>query len=92
VITAGRYLGSAAITMANAGQGWYDWNISVVMTANQATLFDQGFGIFWGTADCANGAFYSQLPALPVPEPTSIALLSAGVALLATLKPRRKAA
>ena len=76
VITAGRLLSGATVGTVSEGQGWNQWNVSVQLTQSEAAMFGQGMSIFWGTADCANGAFLANVPELAVPEPASLFILA----------------
>ena len=90
VITSGQYLSGAGIATIAVGQGWYNWNVSIEMTVSQAALFDQGFNVFWGTADYANGAFLANVSAHDVPEPPSAAIMLGGGLLVLALSRRRR--
>jgi sugar/nucleoside kinase (ribokinase family) len=72
-------LGNAVITGAARGDGWFDLDAQITLTPAQAALFATGMDVFWGTGDCANGAFLAQLSALPMPEPCSFAVLVSGL-------------
>jgi hypothetical protein len=86
VITSGRYLGAVAASTANAGNGLYAWDISLVLGASQAAAFSQGFDVFWGTADCANGAFDATVPRFAVAEAGSLPVFSAALAALIMIR------
>jgi hypothetical protein len=56
------------------------------------TLFGAGLSIFWGTADCSNDAIQAIFAYSPttVPEPMTLALLSAGIMGAGALRRRRR--
>lgn len=89
VLTAGQYLSAANITETSVGQGWFQLNAQITMTPAQAAMFADGIDVFWGTGDCANGAFLAEFSGLPMPEPCSAALMISGLFYLAV---RRKLA
>ena len=89
VLTAGQYLSGASISEISVGQGWYQLDAKITMTASQAAMFANGIDVFWGTGDCANGAFLADFSGLPMPEPCSAAILISGLFYLAV---RRKLA
>jgi hypothetical protein len=86
VLTAGTRLSGALITTVAEGQGWYAWNIAVTLAAGDVAVFDHGFDIFWGTADCANGAFLVDVPPLPVREPASTLTLVTALTWLSLVR------
>jgi hypothetical protein len=88
VITSGRYMGAAAISTTSGGGGLYTWNISMEMSVAEAGMFDHGFDVFWGTADCANGAFEANVPAFAVAEPGSLPVFCAALGGLVVLRRR----
>lgn len=79
VLTAGTHLGGAFITDIAMAGGWFDLDAQITLTPAEAAAFANGVDVFWGTGDCANGAFLAQLSDLPMPEPCSLAILLSGV-------------
>lgn len=79
VLTTGTKLGGANVTDQALTGGWYDLTAQITLTAAQAAYFDNGMDVFWGTGDCANGAFLAQLSGLPMPEHCSFAVLASGL-------------
>ena len=79
VLTAGARLAGAVITQTAIGEGWYTLDARILMTPAEAAYFNQGIDVFWGTGDCANGAFMAAFSGLPMPEPCSAALLASGL-------------
>jgi hypothetical protein len=78
VLTGGTKLSGASYTSTLLADGDFSVDIRTVLHGAQATAFeDLGFDAFWGTADCANGAFMASVAA--VPEPATIAVLGAGL-------------
>jgi hypothetical protein len=91
VLTAGTRLGAVQITTVAEGQGWYAWNIAVALAAGDVAVFDHGFDIFWGTADCANGAFLVNVTSLPIIEPASYLTLIMAVTCLSLYRLKQAA-
>lgn len=92
VLTAGQYLSSASIAETSLGQGWFQLDAQISMTPAQAALFANGIDVFWGTGDCANGAFLAEFSGLPMPEPCSAAVLLSGLFYLAVRRKPKPAA
>jgi hypothetical protein len=86
VLTAGQFLSGVTVTETNLGQGWYQLSAEIDMTPAEAAYFADGMDVFWGTGDCANGAFMAEFSSLPMPEPCSAAVLLSGLFYLALRK------
>ena len=87
VLTGGNLLGAASVSTGQSG-GAYTVGVQLTLTAAEAAGFVDGADIFWGTGDCANGAFLASLgsgtgsPTGTIPEPAPLALLVVGVGSL----------
>ena len=96
VLTAGTKVGNAAVTNGVSGNA-YTVDVKItVMGALAAGIID-GSDIFWGTGDCANGSFLASIPdgvggpgGAPLPEPSAMLLLAAGVGSLAFVRMAKK--
>jgi hypothetical protein len=81
------------------GQDVYDLSVTISgIDATLAARFAAGYDVFWGTADCSNGAFLASNIGtgeflIPVSEPSSVGLATVGVGLiLAARRPTRRRA
>ncbi len=96
VATTGTQLASAAINTTQQADSSYLLDVQLTLTPAQAAIFANGFDIFWGTGDCANGSFLASVaamagagtPASLVPEPATLLLLAAAATTLITLRRR----
>ncbi len=96
VLTAGTQLAGAAVTTGQSGSA-YTVSAQITLTAAEAAGFIDGADVFWGTGDCANGAFLAEVsptgggsPTGVVPEPAALLLVGVGVGCIGLV--RRKQA
>lgn len=96
VLTKGTKLAGAAVSQSAGPAGTYIEDVSLAVGPQQASLFENGFDLLWGTADCANDTVFGHVAAVDppgrVPEPTGIAVLAAGFAGLLGLRRARSRA
>ncbi len=85
VVTGGTFLEGVTITDTLMGNGQYDLAITLSnMSFDVVQALDNGsLSIFWGTGDCANGAFNA------VSEPASYAALIVGVMMIGFISWKR---
>ena len=84
VITGGKWYANASVNSVLLPDGLYDVSISMAdIPINMVADFENGsLWAFWGTGDCANGAFL-------VPEPVSMAAFGVGLIALGAMAQRR---
>ena len=87
VVTGGTFLEGVTVTDTRMGNGQYDLAISLDnLPFDMVQAFANGsLTAFWGTGDCANGAFVS------VPEPASYGALMLGAMVLGFVGRKRGA-
>ena len=98
VLTGGNKLLDANISTGQAG-GAYTVSAQLTLTAQEAAGFGDGFDVFWGTGDCANGAFLAEFSPTgnggptgsPVPEPAALALVGVGMGCIGLVRRKRTA-
>ena len=97
VLTGGSKLAAATVTTGQSASA-YTVTAQLTLTAAEAAGIIDGSDVFWGTGDCANGSFLASIPAgvggptgSPVPEPSALLLLAAGVGSLAFVRQAKKA-
>jgi hypothetical protein len=83
VIRAGQLLDAVSLSSTALPGSLYDVRVAFTLTAAQAAPFANGFDLFWGTGDCANGAFFAEVHDLQVTEPASFLMLVFGATFVA---------
>ena len=96
VLTSGTKLGGATVSSTQSGST-YTVSAMITLTAAEAAGFIDGADVFWGTGDCANGAFLASFapagaggPSGAVPEPAALLLVGVGVGCIGLVR-RKKA-
>lgn len=91
VLTGGTRLAGVSVGYMPQGTA-YVVDASLTLNAAQAALFANSVDVFWGTGDCANGAFLATLQPLTgnvdVPEPATRLLFGAGLITLTAMRRR----
>jgi hypothetical protein len=104
VLTGGSAVGGAnavsVVTSYLPGSGGALGTMDVKLTANDAagmaalaTVFGDGFDVFWGTGDCSNAPIWGDVAdfgSTSVPEPGSLAVLASALLLWTILQRRRQ--
>ena len=89
VITGGTNLGAVQVSTGQTIGSSYVVDVQLTLTAAEAAVFANGFDVFWGTGDCANGSFLASVAGMTgftdtsIPEPATLLLLAAGLLTLA---------
>ncbi|MGE3333405.1 MAG: hypothetical protein AB7I36_07170 [Rhodospirillaceae bacterium] len=93
-LTGGSQLAGYAVSTTQTSLGGGLFDLTVEIASADLSLFD-AFDLFWATADCANDVIWGSFVTAsgtpsetPVPAPASFALLLAGLAGLASFRPR----
>ncbi len=93
VVTGGTLLGGVHVTTGQKVGSNYIVDVQLTLTAAEAAVFANGFDVFWGTGDCANGSFLARVAGMGggpsvVPEPATFAVLAMGLLGLTFIRRR----